>query len=494
MTVPQSGQPDKQFDWRKSPAHLALLATFLEPRTPDRQPTKADWPLVLGETPASAIARFKKDAALRACTITETLLHELPKLKASRLRELSKDRLYSTGGTKQEMAQRLAQKVEPTLMLEVRDHYLLRCTDKGAQIAQQFLEEGVKALEKADARTRDAVKGVLVWLLKDAILAGLIGAAAYDLLKSLWPGEEIPMPRPLPTAATPAPAPQPDVATPVPLETPIPRRKPGRRSGGDSMPEMLRIPAGWFLMGSADSDQQAWSDEKPQHRLYLPEYWIGRYPVTNAQFAAFVRSTGYRTSSEKSSSDFTWQHPKGKNSDLSGRDNHPVRYLSWRDALEYCRWLTEATGVKYSLPSEAEWEKAARSADADGRIYPWGNTWDAKRCNTSESGKGDTTPVGHYSPGGDSPYGCADMAGNVWEWTRSLWGKGWDEPEFKYPYNPDDGREKLDAPDNFPRVLRGGSFYDDFRYARCSYRNWYAPLSWYGYFGFRVGVSAPIHL
>lgn len=114
--------------------------------------------------------------------------------------------------------------------------------------------------------------------------------------------------------------------------------------------------------------------------------------------------------------------------------DHPVIYVTQHDATVYCRWLSEITGKSYRLPSEAEWEKAARGTD--GRIYPWGDQWEAGRCNAQPSGKRDTTPVGAY-PQGKSPYGLLDTAGNVWEWTRSLC--------KRYPYDPADGREALDA-------------------------------------------------
>jgi len=160
-----------------------------------------------------------------------------------------------------------------------------------------------------------------------------------------------------------------------------------------------------------------------------------------------------------------------------------VVYVFWHDAVVYCRWLSEVTGRPYRLPSEAEWEKGARGTD--GRIYPWGNQWDAERCNNKEGGKGDTTPVGAY-PQGASPYGPLDMAGNVWEWTRSLWGKDWKEPSFKYPYDPDDGREDLEAEGY--RVLRGGSWFFSRDLARCVERDGYLPVSSVSYVGFRLCV------
>ncbi len=126
-------------------------------------------------------------------------------------------------------------------------------------------------------------------------------------------------------------------------------------------------------------------------------------------------------------------------------------------SLAYASWLAKTTGQRWRLPSEAEWEKAARGTD--GRIYPWGDTFDKTRCNTDESGIGTTTPVGRY-PNGESPYHVQDMAGNVWEWTSSLY-----QP---YPYRKNDGRENLNSTDN--RVLRGGSWVSNSRDARAAYR------------------------
>jgi formylglycine-generating enzyme required for sulfatase activity len=156
--------------------------------------------------------------------------------------------------------------------------------------------------------------------------------------------------------------------------------------------------------------------------------------------------------------------------------------------MAYCRWLTETTGRAYRLPSDAEWEKAARGTE--GRIYPWGDEpADESRCNFDRN-VGDTTPVGMYSPQGDSPYDCVDMAGNVWEWTLSLWGKRLAGLDFKYPYNPEDGREDLDAGDDVLRVVRGGSWRHDRDYARCAFRlRDYPSYRWHSG-GFRLCVAA----
>jgi formylglycine-generating enzyme required for sulfatase activity len=245
-----------------------------------------------------------------------------------------------------------------------------------------------------------------------------------------------------------------------------------------SEPEMVLIPAGQFLMGSdPGADKDALDREQPQHTLHLPDYYLARTPVTNAQYAAFVQATGHQQP----------EHWEGRKPP-KGKEDHPVVYVSWHDAVTYCRWLAEVSGQPYGLPSEAQWEKGARGSD--GRLYPWGNRWDAVRCNSKEGGPGDTTPVGAY-PDGASPYGLLDMAGNVWQWTRSLWGKDWQKPSFKYPYDPADGREDLDAPDSIFRVLRGGAFYYDTRSVRCAYRYGLDPNLFYWDGGFRVVLVSP---
>jgi len=244
-------------------------------------------------------------------------------------------------------------------------------------------------------------------------------------------------------------------------------------------PELIPIPAGEFLMGSdPEQDKQAAGDEQPQHKLCLPDYYMARTPVTNAQYLPFVQAT--------------FRQPPGWKAcrPPAGQEDHPVVTVNWEDAMAYSRWLAEMTGKPYRLPSEAEWEKAARGPE--GRAYPWGDEWDEKRCNSLEGGKGGTSPVGWYSPAGDSPYGCADMAGNVWEWTRSLWGDEWPEPDFKYPYHPEDGRENLKARGGVMRVLRGGSFDYSLKLVRCAFRNRMVPKPRHVYsnFGFRVCLTA----
>lgn len=244
--------------------------------------------------------------------------------------------------------------------------------------------------------------------------------------------------------------------------------------------ELATVPAGSFWMGSAEVDEMAADDEKPLHEITLPAFRIGKYPVTNRQYLRFVEATGQK-----------WDWEQGRQAD---RANYPAVGVTWHDARAYCDWLTGMwrvegrikQGEEVRLPSECEWEKAARGSD--GRLWPWGSEWDEANCNNGELNLSDASPVGMF-PTGASPYGCLDMAGNTWEWTMSLWGEDWQKPQFGYPYDPADGREDRAAGDKVSRVLRGGSFSDDRHFARCASRFRYSPLRRYDLDGFRVVVS-----
>lgn len=252
-------------------------------------------------------------------------------------------------------------------------------------------------------------------------------------------------------------------------------------------PQMVKILAGSFLMGSTleqiseaikDGADGDWiKNEMPQHYVELSEYSIGKYPITNREYQAFIRNIKYKSPQGWDGEDF----PVGKGS-------HPVVNVSWEDAIAYCKWLSQKSGKQFRLPTEAEWEKAARWNTAhfngvlnngESLIFPWGNDFDVDKANTDETDIGDTTEVGKFSPDGDSPYGCADMAGNVWEWCND-----WlDEYEYK------NNKEVINPQGNqtgTSRVLRGGSFGDDFWSARTAGRYGDLPgvSSWY--YGFRV--------
>jgi formylglycine-generating enzyme required for sulfatase activity len=242
------------------------------------------------------------------------------------------------------------------------------------------------------------------------------------------------------------------------------------------------VPGGPFWMGEEGYD------DGPLHRNsgLDRDYWIAHTPVTVAQFSQFVSASGYGEHHAKT---------------LEGAENGPVTAVSWHDAQAFCRWLTKRwqkqlpQGWSVALPSEAEWEKAARGGEQlpvcvqvitpmqgfsvstselrdnalPQRVFPWGDEFSVEHANVDDS-VGSTSAPGCFQLG-RSPYDCEDMAGNVWEWTRSLWGADWAKPEFGYPYDPDDGkREALDAGNNVLRVVRGGSWLSVRLASRCAVR------------------------
>ena len=239
---------------------------------------------------------------------------------------------------------------------------------------------------------------------------------------------------------------------PLPAPAKVVHKDPVPKEKAVAEPSMVQIPEGSFWMGSEAEQlqkesldwQESFDAEIPYHEVSLTSYAISRYPITNAEYRKFVESGGEKPA--------YWEE-KGFDDPLQ-----PVVGVTWHQAMSYCQWLSEGTGKSYTLPSEAEWEKAARGDD--GRLWPWGNRWAARRCHINQNDSPHPTPVGSFSTAGDSPYGLADMAGNIWEWTRSY--------ELPYPYQVEESHADLDA--NSPRVVRGGSWVEDEAGVRCANR------------------------
>jgi formylglycine-generating enzyme required for sulfatase activity len=250
---------------------------------------------------------------------------------------------------------------------------------------------------------------------------------------------------------------------------------------------MLYIPGGPFTMGSSTGEN---SDAAPAHRVCVNGFYIDRFEVTNAQFEQFVDAAGYVTEAERtatSSDSPTWRHPFGAESDAQQIPEHPVICVSWNDAQAYARWANKR------LPSEAEWEKAARGKD--GRLFPWGNTSPGSGANvnvadTSASfkwgansfndGYRTTAPVGSF-PAGESAYGVEDMAGNVWEWCSDWWDSAYyKKAPADNPVGPEIGEHK---------VIRGGSWFYHLDGAQATHRMYFRPDGNSTAIGFRCALD-----
>ena len=237
-------------------------------------------------------------------------------------------------------------------------------------------------------------------------------------------------------------------------------------AGSDGAP-MVHVSAGEFIMGSENGRE----DEKPRRRVYLEEFYIDKYPVTNEKFARFVESSGYVTDTKKIGGEArrffssemwmlkkgsSWKSPAGPGSSYRNRMKHPVVQISWNDAAAYCRWAGKR------LPTEAEWEKAARGTD--GLKYAWGNSWVGSKLIWSRNSGSQVHSVERSYNTHKSPYGAVDMAGNTWEWVQDWYKKDyyWNAPKSN-PKGPNSGKR---------RVMRGGSWYDaKTRYFRAANRN-----------------------
>lgn len=252
------------------------------------------------------------------------------------------------------------------------------------------------------------------------------------------------------------------------------------RLPADELLGFVAIPAGTFVMGSDPAldrsayENERWSGERKQGQVTLPQFYIARFEVTVAQFAAFVADTGRASDAQA----------------LRGAGDHPVTHVTWTDAIAYARWLemqlreSSSTpdairallkdGWHFTLPSEAQWEKAARGADA--RIFPWGNAADTSKANFGRAGK---SPVGAFTCT-ECAFGLADMSGNVWELTRS--------PFQPYPWTSDEPRDpKADA----LFVMRGGAFNDAANNVRAAIRGGIDPGARRAFIGFRLAMEQP---
>jgi formylglycine-generating enzyme required for sulfatase activity len=251
-----------------------------------------------------------------------------------------------------------------------------------------------------------------------------------------------------------------------------------------ALPDLARIPAGDFLMGAADADD----DERPVHRVYVSEFSIGRFPVSNDEYARFVRAARYPPPTIRNlplvasgrdvqfkeiASAYAWRN----GAPPSGRGSHPVVLVTFDDASAYCEWLSAEVGRAVRLPTEAEWEKAARGG-VDGFRYPWGDDMEAGRGHflAARDDRRGTRPVGTYPP---NAYGLCDMIGNVWEWVRD-----WYHRDY---YGTGETRDPTGPRSGTLRIVRGGSWLnDDAAMLRSAYRHKVPPDTYAYSIGFRI--------
>lgn len=335
---------------------------------------------------------------------------------------------------------------------------------------------------------RKNLKPKNVWITIGLIVVGIVVIVIISLLGKNAGGFAPPPPEtPQPTLSSTPTQTETVVPTNTPTITPTPTitftPKPTVQttvSEKDGM-EMVYVPAGSFMMGSEDGE----SDERPVHEVYLDAYWIDKYEVNNAQFAQFIKETGYRTDAEIEGCswvyfegtlpcvmDVSWKKPRGSGSNNRGKEDYPVIHVSWNDALAYCEWAGR------ELPTEAQWEKAARGED--GRTYPWEEESPNPKLLNYDRNVGKTSAVGSY-PAGASPYEVMDMAGNVWEWVRD-----WYDVDY-YTVSP---QQNPQGPASSTyRANRGGSWVEDGWIMRANNRGMVNPEFSANFVGFRCAKN-----
>jgi formylglycine-generating enzyme required for sulfatase activity len=258
----------------------------------------------------------------------------------------------------------------------------------------------------------------------------------------------------------------------------------------DSLLAVARIAAGEFVMGSDEGEE----DERPRHRAYLDDFAIGVCPVTNGEYAQFVRETGHPSPAIRAlpqmvssalESDFRSLAARyfwNNGTPPEGRERHPVTLVGFEDATAYCAWLAGKTGLPVRLPTEAEWERAARGG-LEGKRYPWGDELEPARAHflpdASAKTERGTAPAGSYPP---NAFDLHDMAGNVWEWVSDWYSPNYYErAQYINPQGPDTG---------LMRIVRGGAWVNaDGGYLRCAYRHKLPPDSSAYSIGFRIAYS-----
>jgi formylglycine-generating enzyme required for sulfatase activity len=252
-------------------------------------------------------------------------------------------------------------------------------------------------------------------------------------------------------------------------------------------PELARIPAGEFLMGSSDAE----FDERPVHRVHVSEFLISRFAVTQGEYARFVDQTGHPPPDLRNlplitsgglesmfkdlAAPYLWQEGRPP----SGRERHPVVLITYEDALAYCRWLSRVVGRPVRLPTEAEWERAARGG-LETHKFPWGDEIGPEHANfladPASKRNGGTRQVGAFPP---NDYGLFDMAGNTWEWVADWYGADY--------YATSESRDPVGPPQGVFRIVRGGSWVnDDVEMLRCAYRHKVPPDTYAYSIGFRI--------
>jgi formylglycine-generating enzyme required for sulfatase activity len=258
----------------------------------------------------------------------------------------------------------------------------------------------------------------------------------------------------------------------------------------ESLPQVARIAAGEFVMGAEDGED----DERPAHRAYIEEFCIGVHPVTNAEYAQFVRDAGHPSPAVRNlplmvsgslehefrtlAAAYFWNN----GTPPQGRERHPVTLVGYDDAVAYCAWLSSRTSKPIRLPTEAEWERAARGG-LEGRRYPWGDALDPACAHflphVGDKAHRGTAPVGSYPPNG---FQLRDMAGNVWEWVSDWYSPTYyARAQYINPQGPEHG---------LMRIVRGGAWVNaDGKYLRCAYRHKVPPDSYAYSIGFRIAFS-----